>query len=348
MRTLFSTDGLRHRVSLLYIALIGANVLAWVWAFWLFADKPLMLSTCMLAYTFGLRHAVDADHIAAIDNVTRKLMQQGQKPLCVGLFFSLGHASIIMVFSVIVGFAARILTCCEEQYQVIGGLIGTIISASFLLILAIVNMMILIAVWRSFAAVKRGEPLIEEDLDILLNNNGFITRMVKPLFRIVTQSWHMFPIGLLFGLGFDTATEVALFGISASQASQGASLSTMLVFPVLFTVGMAIVDATDGILMVGAYGWAFKRPIRKLYYNLTITAVSVIVALVIGGVETLGLIGDQFHLEGTFWQGVGIVNENFGLLGYGIIGIFIIAWAASYGLYRLKGYDELDVQIKAG
>ena len=167
------------------------------------------------------------------------------------------------------------------------------------------------------------------------------------MFRIVTKSWHLFPIGFLFGLGFDTATEVALFGISATQAAAGASFGTLLVFPALFTAGMSLVDTTDGVLMLGAYGWAFMKPIRKLYYNITITAVSVVVAVVIGGIETLGLIGDTFKLEGPFWDAIGSLNDNFGVLGYIIIGVFALSWLISVLIYRGRGYDKLDVQARA-
>jgi nickel/cobalt transporter (NiCoT) family protein len=201
----------------------------------------------------------------------------------------------------------------------------------------------LISVYRTFRAVKSGEPFHEDDFDILLNSRGFLARLFRPLFKMITKSWHLFPIGFLFGLGFDTATEVALFGIAATQAANGVSFGTLLVFPALFTAGMSLVDTTDGVLMLGAYGWAFMKPIRKLYYNLTITAVSVVVAVLIGGIETLGLIGDTFKLEGAFWDLVGALNDNFGLLGYAIIGVFAASWLISVVIYRAKGYDSLVV-----
>ncbi len=209
--------------------------------------------------------------------------------------------------------------------------------------LAAFNIVVLISVWRTFQSVKRGEPFAEDDFDILLNSRGFLARLFRPLFKIVTKSWHLFPIGFLFGLGFDTATEVALFGISATQAANGASFATLLVFPALFTAGMTLIDSTDGVLMLGAYGWAFMKPIRKLYYNITITAVSVIVAMLIGGVETLGLVGDTFQLEGPFWAAIGSLNDNFGVLGYLIIGVFAGSWLVSALIYRAMGYDSLDV-----
>jgi len=340
---------LKRRVTGIYAFLIAINILVWIWAFAALHGMPLLLGTAFLAYTFGLRHAVDADHIAAIDNVTRKLMQQGQRPVGVGFFFAMGHSTIVIALSVAVAFAASAVTDSVDAFKQIGGIISTAISALFLFAIAAVNIILLISVVRTFRAVKRGEPFVEEDFDILLNSRGLLARIFRPVFGMVTTSWHMFPVGFLFGLGFDTATEVALFGISAAQSANGGSLSTILVFPVLFTVGMMLVDTTDGILMLGAYGWAFMKPIRKLYYNITITAVSVAVAVVVGGLEALNLIGDQLGLTegGGFWGAIGAINDNFGTLGYIIIGIFALSWVVSAVVYRLKGYDKLDIDIGA-
>ena len=341
---------LRRRLIAVYALLIGGNILIWLWALVVLGDRPLLLGTALLAYTFGLRHAVDADHIAAIDNVTRKLMQQGQRPVGVGLFFSLGHSAIVVLMSIGVAFAASALTSRFDSMKEVGGVISTIASASFLFAIAFINILVLISVYRTFQAVKRGEPFAEEDFDILLNKRGFLSRIFRPLFKLVTKSWHMFAIGFLFGLGFDTATEVALFGISSAQAANGMSLATIMVFPLLFTAGMTLIDTTDGVLMLGAYGWAFMRPIRKLYYNMTITAVSVVVAVLIGGLETLNLIGDQLGLTdgGGFWGAIGAINDNFGVLGYVIIGIFVLSWVGSVVFYNLKGYDELEVNTVEG
>lgn len=342
--------GLRRRLIAVYVVLIGGNILIWLWALVVLGDRPLLLGTALLAYTFGLRHAVDADHIAAIDNVTRKLMQQGQRPVGVGFFFSLGHSAIVVLMSIGVAFAASALTSRFDSMKEVGGVISTIASASFLFAIAFINILVLISVYRTFQAVKRGEPFAEEDFDILLNKRGFLSRIFRPLFKLVTKSWHMFAIGFLFGLGFDTATEVALFGISSAQAANGMSLATIMVFPLLFTAGMTLIDTTDGVLMLGAYGWAFMRPIRKLYYNMTITAVSVVVAVLIGGLETLNLIGDQLGLTdgGGFWGAIGAINDNFGVLGYVIIGIFVLSWVGSVVFYNLKGYDELEVNTAEG
>lgn len=347
IRTLFNdgADNLRGRIIAIYAILIPANVLAWIWALVAFRDQPVLLGTALLAYTFGLRHAVDVDHIAAIDNVTRKLMQSGKRPLSVGLFFSLGHSTVVVVASIFVALAVSALQDKFANFKEIGGLIGTSVSAFFLLIVAVANIFILVSVYRLFKAVKRGERFIDEDLNVLLAQRGVIGRMLRSVFAVISKSWHMYPLGILFGLGFDTATEIALLGISASQSADGMSMLSILIFPALFTAGMSLVDATDSILMVRAYGWAFVKPIRKLYYNMIITLVSVIVALVIGGVEALGLIGRKLDLSGSFWDGIEALNENFGALGYLIIAIFILSWMISVIVYRVKGYDDIEVRV---
>ena len=341
---------LRGRLTGVYAFLIGANVLAWVWALAVLRDRPVLLGTALLAYSFGLRHAVDADHIAAIDNVTRKLMQQGQRPVGVGLWFALGHSAVIAALSAAVAVTSTVMTGSFESLRAVGGIVSTCASALFLFAIAFVNMLVLISVYRTFQAVKRGAPFVEGDFDLLLNSRGFLSRIFRPLFKLVSKSWHMAAIGFLFGLGFDTASEIALFGISATQAVNGASIATVMVFPALFAAGMALIDTTDGVLMLGAYGWAFMKPIRKLYYNMTITAVSVVVALIVGGLETLNLIGDQLGLAdgGGFWGGIGAINDNFGVLGYVIIGVFALAWIGSVAYYKFMRYDDLDVRVGMG
>jgi len=346
LSSIFNDTGanLRTKIVGLLLLLIAANLAAWTWALTAFHAYPLLLGTSFLAYSFGLRHAFDADHIAAIDNVTRKLMQEGKRPVAVGLFFSLGHSTIVVGLSIAIALTTVALQSRFDAFKSVGGVIGTSVSAVFLFVIALANVFVLIGIYRVFRTVKNGGRYVEEDLDLMLANRGFIARLCRRLFRIITRSWHMYPLGLLFGLGFDTATEVGLLGISASQASQGMSIWSILVFPALFTAGMTLMDTTDSILMLGAYGWAFVKPIRKLYYNLTITAVSVVIAVVVGGLETLNLIGDQFGLSdgGGFWGAIGSLNENFGLLGYVIIGIFIAAWVISYLVYRINGYDEIE------
>src|SRR5579863_9933579 len=257
-----------------------ANIAAWIWAIVAFHDFPLLLGTAALAYSFGLRHAFDADHIAAIDNVTRKLMQQGRRPVGVGLFFSLGHSTIVVALTIAIAATATALQNRFEAFRSFGGVVGTLASAVFLFAIAIANFIVLATVWRTFQTVKGGGRFVDEDLDLMLANRGLLGRLFRRFFRLIELSWQMYPLGVLFGLGFDTATEVGLIGISATQASQGLPIWSILVFPALFTAGMTLIDTTDSILMLGAYGWAFVKPIRKLYYNLTITAVSVIVAVI--------------------------------------------------------------------
>jgi nickel/cobalt transporter (NiCoT) family protein len=229
----------------------------------------------------------------------------------------------------------------------VGAVAGTLVSSFFLLAIAAVNIVILRSVFRTFQNVRKGAPYVEEDLNLLLANRGFLSRIFRRIFSLVNTSWHMYPLGLLFGLGFDTATEIGLLGISAAEASRGLPLVSILVFPALFAAGMSLVDTTDNVLMLGAYGWAYVKPIRKLYYNMTITFVSVVVALIVGGVEALGLIGGQAGLQGGFWDFVARLNDNFGMLGYCIIAIFALSWIVSIAFYRLQGFDEIELQVEA-
>jgi high-affinity nickel-transport protein len=336
-------SGVGRRVLALYAVLLAANLAAWVWALAAFRHFPLLLGTAFLSYGLGLRHAIDADHIAAIDNVTRKLMQDGKRPVGVGFFFSLGHSTVVVLASLAIAATAMALNGPLQAFHAVGGVIGTLVSAVFLLVIAVMNLVILVTVYRTFRRVLREGRYIEEDLDALLAGGGVLARIVGPLFVRIRRSWQMYPLGFLFGLGFDTATEIGVLGISAAEAARGMSLWSILVFPALFTAGMSLVDTTDSVLMLGAYGWAFTTPIRKLYYNMTITFVSVVVALLVGGIEALGLIGGRFGLGGRFWDAVARLNHNFGSIGYLIVGIFAFSWLVSFGIYRLKGYDELKV-----
>ena len=334
---------LGNRVAGIYAVLIAANAAAWAAAFLVFHDHPVLLGTAVVAYTFGLRHAVDADHIAAIDNVTRKLMQDDERPIAVGLFFSLGHSTVVVAASVAIALTAATIQARFPEFRHVGSVVGTSVSALFLFVIAAINVVVLADVHAAFRQVRKGGRFDEISLDELLNRRGLIGRLFRPLFRLVSRSWHMYPLGLLFGLGFDTATEIGLLGISATEAAKGLSVWSILVFPALFTAGMSLADTTDGVLMLGAYGWAFVKPVRKLWYNLTITAVSVVVALVVGGLEALGLVADQLRLEGGVWNAVALLNENLGALGFVIVGIFGASWLISSLVYRLKGYDEVGI-----
>jgi high-affinity nickel-transport protein len=349
MRSLFNdaAGNIRGKVIVIYAILLAFNLTAWLWSLVAFRHFPLLLGTAFLAYSFGLRHAVDADHIAAIDNVTRKLMQEGKRPVSVGILFSLGHSTIVVLGSAAIAGTALLLQHRLESFRSIGGVIGTLVSTLFLFGIATANLVVLRSIYAVFTRVRAGGSYVEEDLDLLLADRGFLSRLFRPMFAFITRSWHMYPLGVLFGLGFDTATEIGLLGISATEASKGLSLWSIMVFPALFAAGMSLIDTTDNILMLGAYGWAFVKPIRKLYYNMTITFASVAVAFVVGGIEALGLLASEFQLRGMFWETVRRLNENFGTLGYCIIALFALSWILSIAVYRWRRYDELEVQAEA-
>ncbi len=323
--------------------LLAGNAIIWLTTLVFFHRFPLLLGTATLAYTFGLRHALDADHISAIDNVTRKLMQEGKRPLLVGFFFSLGHSTIVVLLSVGIALSAARIQPHFPEFQRVGGLIGTSVSATFLLLIAAINLLVLRGVVTAFRRVKRGEHYDDHDIDAMLYQLGVMGRIFRPVMRLVDRSWKMYGVGFLFGLGFDTATEVGLLGISAAAATQGLPIWSILLFPLLFTAGMCLVDTADGILMLGAYGWAYVHPIRKLYYNMTITAVSVVIAIFVGGIEFLCILRDQFDLHGPFWRGVGSLADHFGAIGLLIIAIFVVSWMGSALTYRLMGYKQLEL-----
>jgi nickel/cobalt transporter (NiCoT) family protein len=335
----------RERLVALYVLLIAGNLAAWGWALGQFYDRPVLLGAAFLAYSFGLRHAFDADHIAAIDNVTRKLMAEEKRPIAVGLFFSLGHSTIVVGLVAAIVLAATPLQSRFDLLRTLGGAAGTALSAAFLFAIAAANTIVLVHVYRAFRAVRNGGAVAPEDIETLLAQRGFLARLLRPAFALIRRSWHMYPLGVLFGLGFDTATEVGLLGIAATQTLHGLPLWSILAFPALFTAGMTLVDTTDSVIMVGAYGWAFLKPIRRLYYNLTITFVSVAAALVVGGIEALGLVAERFGLAGPFWDFVGGLGGNLDSLGYGIVAFFVACWVISIVVYRAKGYDRNEASV---
>jgi high-affinity nickel-transport protein len=332
----------RSKVIAIYAFLIGATVLAWGLAFAAFSTRPLLLGTALIAYTFGLRHAVDADHISAIDNVTRKLMQENKRPVTVGFFFSLGHSTVVLALTVAIAIGAGVVKQSMPGLENAGGLIGTAVSATFLFAIAALNIIVFAGIYDAFRRVHRGEPFDEVTVEKYLSDRGLMGRFFRPLMKFVGKSWHMYPIGVLFGLGFDTATEVGLLGIAAVEGAKGLPIYDILIFPLLFTVGMSLLDTTDGIMMLGAYGWAYVKPVRKLYYNMSITLVSIAVALLVGAIEALGVVAGQLNLRGPLWDRFADINSNFGTLGFAIVGIFIAAWGISTLIYKLKGYDKLD------
>jgi high-affinity nickel-transport protein len=343
-----STPGLRPKVIGIYSFLIGINAALWVVTLLTAISYPFILPIALLAYSFGLRHAFDADHISAIDNVTRKLMQEKKKPVGVGFFFSLGHSTVVFIMSALVaaGSAAIASNLADDNsgLKFWGGLIGTSVSALFLFAIAIMNVIILVQIVQTFRSVTQGNAYNEQEIEEYLNNRGFFARIFRGLFKTVNKSWKMYPVGFLFGLGFDTATEVGLLVISGSLAAQHIPFFVVLLFPLLFTAGMSLCDTTDGVMMLGAYGWAFVKPIRKLFYNVTITTISVLIALVVGTIEALGILSGQLNLSGGFWDVINTVQSgnNFGILGVSIVGIFILSWIVSTIVYKVKKYDDLE------
>ncbi|HZQ02101.1 MAG TPA: HoxN/HupN/NixA family nickel/cobalt transporter [Reyranella sp.] len=318
----------------LYGLLALFNVVAWALALWLF-HAPSLWGLALLAYGLGLRHAVDADHIAAIDNVTRKLVQQGERPMTVGFFFALGHSAVVLLAVIAVAAAATLVTARFAAFRDFSGTIGTAISVLFLFAIALVNLVIFTSVWRALGRVRAGLAYVEDDLDRLLDGRGLLARLFRPLFRLIKKSWHMFPLGFLFGLGFDTATEVSLLGIAASETARGISLWSILVFPLLFAAGMSLIDTTDGVLMLGAYDWARLEPARKLRYNLAITLASVIVAVAVGGIEAASLVAGRLDLAGPLWVAIQRLGEHSTGIGLTIIGLFAAAWFGAMLVQRL-------------
>jgi high-affinity nickel-transport protein len=336
---------LRRRIVLVYLFLLGMNVAAWALALAVFHAYPKPLALCLVAYIYGLHHAVDADHIAAIDNVTRKLMQQKQKPVGVGFFFSLGHSTIVILMSLLVAGGTGYVRNHFPELQQVGGIIGTSVSAFFLLLIALINFFIFVEVFKRFQAARKGRLHEENALDDVLDGHGFVSRILRSIFRFVGRSWQMYPIGLLFGLGFDTATEVALLGIAATQAAEQTPIWSIMIFPLLFTSGMCLVDTTDGVVMLGAYGWAFVKPVRKLFYNMTITGVSFMIALLIGGIEALSVIAAKLHLDSGVFAGVDVMSKHAAEVGYGVIALMIASWAISILVYKTSGLDEIEQPV---
>jgi high-affinity nickel permease len=463
---IFSQQKLRRKCIVTMGGLAFVNILVWILAGIVARRYPELLGSMVVAYTLGLRHAVDADHLAAIDNVTRKLIYQGmvaqaqrlaiqkQKditkddnedanqeqdleektplkvdedewtpPVCVGLFFSLGHSTIVIAASIALAVTATAIKDKFDAFGATGGIIGTSISASFLFLIGFINLVVLIQVGRELRRVKRtGEyhyqdpvkemidaaaehsnkthPDLEaneeknkttiavdgassqDEIKSLKDGNngigsvddkdrdskdrdskdglekeeappskskfqhgGLFARLFRPLFNLIDRSWKMYPLGVLFGLGFDTATEVGLLGIAATNAQAGFPTVVILIFPALFTAGMSLIDTLDGILMVNAYGWAFVNPVKKLWYNFIVTLMGVLVAFVVGFAELLGLLGDQLNLQGPFWDFFGMLNDNFGLIGYIIVGLFVLTWAFAVLFYKYGPMKDLERRV---
>ncbi len=304
----------------------------------------LLAGLGVVAYVLGLRHAFDADHIAAIDNTVRKLSHEKKRPFTVGAWFSLGHSTIVVLMIVALVFVTRAVVSTIPAFEGVGAILGTTISGVFLWIIGIINAIIVIEIYHIFVKMRAGE-LDETQLDELLNKRGFMTRYLGRLFKLITESWQIFPIGVLFGLGFDTATEVALIAISVGVgASVSVPIWMILVLPLMFTCGMVLVDTTDGATMTLMYGWAFIKPVRKIYYNLTITIISVAVAFLIGTVELIQVFGSEFGLSGGFWTW--IQSLDFETLGVAIVALFVFAWVIASLIYKYKKLDQYSVTAR--
>ena len=303
---------------------------------------PAFIGLGGLAYTFGLRHAFDADHISAIDNTTRKLLQQKGKPVGVGFFFSLGHSTVVFLIAVALGFAVKTIVQSavgdDGQLRNIGGAVGTLVSGGFLVLIGVLNLLILLDIVRVYRRMRAGE-YDREGLETELVAGGLMTRLFGRLFRLIDHSWQMYPVGFLFGLGFDTASEVALLAISAGAAAQGLPFGAVVSLPLIFAAGMSLMDTADGAFMSNAYSWAFASPIRKVFYNLTVTSLSVFVALFVGTAELAQILIQLAGLRGGVFDA--IANFDFiGKAGYVIVAAFVVAWAGAFALYRWRRIDE--------
>ncbi len=299
------------------------------------------IGTGVLAYTLGMRHAFDADHIAAIDNTTRKLVGEGKRPLSVGFFFSLGHSSVVFILAVLLNFGIRALNSqvrnSGSTLHGVTSVIGTSVSGTFLYLIAALNVVILVSIVKVFREMRSGK-YSDEELDEQLAKRGLMNRILGPLNKRVDAPWKMYPIGLLFGLGFDTATEVAFLVLAGTAVISGLPFYAVLSLPFLFAAGMSLFDTADGCFMNFAYDWAFARPVRKVYYNLTITGLSVFVAFFIGTVEILGLVGQEAHLNGGFWRFMGAFNIN--KAGFVIAAVFVITWLVALAIWRYGRIEE--------
>lgn len=323
---------LRYGVAVLGIHLLGLALLIPT-----AREYPQLLGIAFLAYTLGLRHAFDVDHIAAIDNTVRKMVQQKQEPTGIGFFFSLGHSSVVFIMALITALSMAWAKDNIPQLQAIGGIIGTAVSGGFLLLIGIFNLYIWFDIYRLFMKMHRGQ-YDEGNLEQLLLNRGFISRFFGPLYRFISKSWHVYPLGFLFGLGFDTASEVALLAISANAASHAMPFSVILSLPILFAAGMSLMDTADGVFMTTAYNWAFSTPLRKVYYNLSVTGISVVAALFIGLIELAQIITPKLGLMGGVWEW--IQNLDFGGIGYILVGLFILSWGLSYFLWKFLRFEN--------
>jgi high-affinity nickel-transport protein len=323
--------GLSGAVLLLHVA-------GWGLILYYSGSNPVLGGLGALAYTFGLRHAFDADHIAAIDNTTRKFQQEGRQPLGTGFFFSLGHSTIVFALATGLAVAAQAVNADIPRFQEYGGYVGASVSGSFLWIIGILNLLVLRDIWLIARGLRSGS-FDEGELEARLLDRGFMNRFfVGRAAGLIRKSWHMYPLGLLFGLGFDTASEVGLLALTAGVATGHVPLLALVALPMLFAAGMSLMDTADGVFMAKAYGWAFSSPVRKVFYNLTVTSLSVLVALAVGSVELLQVMSDRLGLEGGFWSWLG--SLDFEVLGYVIVGMFVLTWAIATLIWKVRRIEE--------
>jgi len=326
------------RLGGLYGVIALLHLCGWGLFLYYSSHYPALVGLGFAAYMFGLRHAFDADHITAVDDTVRYMLQKGKRPLGIGFFFSLGHSTIVFSLAVAIIFAATAVKQSLPALQNIGGIIGASVSGAFLWAIGILNLLVLLdilKVWRQVKTGKHNHAHVEE----LLAQRGFINRLLGGrLQRFINHSWQMFPVGVLFGLGFDTASEVGLLAMTAGASTGNLSVPALLSLPILFAAGMTAMDTTDGVLMSKAYDWAFVNPLRKIFYNITITSLSIAVALIIGTIELLQVLVAMLGLEGPFF-GL-IAGLNFGVLGYMIVGTFLIAWGTSVAIWKFGRIEE--------
>ncbi len=333
----YRAAGLKTKAIALVAALAAANIVLWLLTWSASHRFESLLATGLLAYGFGLRHAVDADHISAIDNTTRKLMQDGRRPLGVGFFFSLGHSTVVVLLCLALALSAAYVQTHLPQWKSLGAVAGTLISTLFLYVIGVINLLVLWSLFKAFREAQCGGGDTDQNLDAYLEQRGLLGHLFRPILRLISRSWQMYFVGFLFGLGFDTATEVGILTLSARSGQSGTPFWVIMLLPLLFTVGMCLVDTLDGILMLGAYGWAFVKPIRKLYYNFGITLLSVLVAFVVGTYELLQVLEERLSLKGPFWASLDRLNYN--NLGFIIVGTFLVGWGLSALIYKLRNYE---------
>jgi high-affinity nickel-transport protein len=332
----------RGRLGAVFGAVGVLHLVGWALLLLYGASHPGFLALGGLAYTFGLRHAFDADHISAIDNTTRKLLQAGGRPVGVGFFFSLGHSTVVFLIAVALGFAVKWIVqgvvSDGGELRSIGGVVGTSVSGVFLVLIGVLNLVILVDIVRVYRRMRRGE-FDRDGLEHELISGGVMTRLFGRIFRVIDHSWQMYPVGFLFGLGFDTASEVALLAISAGAAAQGVPFVAVVSLPLIFAAGMSLMDTMDGAFMSKAYSWAFASPIRKVFYNLTVTSLSVFVALFVGVVELAQVLIQTLDLRGPVFSGIASL-DLVGKLGYVIVGAFAVTWGAAFVIYKVRRIDE--------